>query len=743
MKYDFSVLSPEEFEEMVNKLLSQKDVVVEQYRMGRDDGHDGYRVKIPEKAMIQVKHYANYQKLKSGIENEEIKKIKKEQPEAYVLATSFDLTHHQTVELKSKISPYVKEAIVLGYKSICERLDNNPKVLRSMVKLWSLNAELTKHIINPEKMSRFIQLKDRFDKIDKTFVETPDLIKIQETLDNIHIVLISGEPGVGKTTLAEYLCFYYLANDFDVEIFEGDFSREHYDLSDSSKKILYYFDDFLGSNYLNCISDKSDSAIVKFIKTIQKEPNKLFILTSRTNIVNRASEKSQSYRDYGLKNKQYIVDVGKYDALTKAKILRNHLKNSDLELSCIQDVVASKKYNEIIHHRNFNPRLIEFITKKEKFDDCGKNYLDFVRDSLNNPIEIWEHCFNEQLNHFQRLLVRLVAANNGSAEETLLRNAYTRAIQLYSYPIPESECVDYEYVLKICERCILNRTIEIINNPAPYNRAVISVTNPSVSDYVLPTIKNDADLTKLCSALRSLDSIRLVKSLELKDEKKILKSILLSYDKEEWDDAKLELMNSLNIFENLVFFVDAVNQKDFNITPQNRSIIISLISKTINVYNWSDFLDKYINELRDKSLGYEKIYEVYQNSSFCKQNVLDKIKNEVILLLKDNIADDIVDSYDSDCDGELSEDDITQRSVDIFQESIKLDYPWLNDDSLKTIQEGFDANQLAEEINKKAMEERWSSEDDEYYRDTLWSSLREDEEIEQKVDQMFSELLHE
>lgn len=743
MKYDFSVLSPEEFEEIVNKVLTGKDVVVEQYRTGKDDGYDGYRVKIPEKAMIQGKHYTNYQKLKSIIKKDEIKKIKKEHPEAYVLATSFDLTHHQTNELKTIISPYVKEAIVLGYKSICERLDNNPKVLRSMVKLWSLNAELTKHIINPEKMSRFIQLKDRFDKIDKTFVETPDLIKIQETLDNIHIVLISGEPGVGKTTLAEYLCFYYLANDFDVEIFEGDFSREHYDLSDSSKKILYYFDDFLGSNYLNCISDKSDSAIVKFIKTIQKEPNKLFILTSRTNIVNRASEKSQSYRDYGLKNKQYIVDVGRYDALTKAKILRNHLKNSDLELSCIQDVVASKKYNEIIHHRNFNPRLIEFITKKEKFDNCGKNYLDFVRDSLNNPIEIWEHCFNEQLNHFQRLLVRLVAANNGSAEETLLRNAYTRAIRLYSYSIPENECVDYEYVLKICERCILNRTIEIISNPAPYNRAVISVTNPSVSDYVLPTIKNDDDLTKLCSALRSVNSIRLVKSLELKDEHKILTSVLLSYDKKEWDEARLELMNYLNSSENLVYFVDAVNQKNFNITPQNRPIIISLISKTINVYDWSDFLDRYIDELRDRSLGDENLFEVYRDSLFCKQNVLNKIKKEFILSLKDNIADDIIDSFDYDCDSELSEEDIIQRSVDIFQDTIKSDYPWLDDDSLKIIQEGFNANQLADEINEKVREERWSSEQDEYYRDAAWSSLREDEEIELKVDQMFSELIQE
>ena len=238
MKYDFSILSPEEFEEMVNKLLSQKDIVVEQYRMGRDDGYDGYRTEIPNRAIIQAKHYSKYATLKNKIVVEEIGKIKKQKPMAYILATSFDLTHAQSYELKSIIEQHVKDVVVLGYKSICEMLDNNPQILKSMVKLWCLNAELIMHVLHSENKSRFDQLKKRFDKINEKFVITPDLKRIRDTLDAKHVVLISGEPGVGKTTLAEYLCFYYLANEFDVEIFEGDFSRASYDLSNPEKKVL-------------------------------------------------------------------------------------------------------------------------------------------------------------------------------------------------------------------------------------------------------------------------------------------------------------------------------------------------------------------------------------------------------------------------------------------------------------------------------------------------------------------------
>ena len=67
MKYDFSVLSPEEFEDMVDKLSTQRDAV-EQYRDGRDDGYDGLKKKIPVGAMIQAKHYAKYPTLKREIE---------------------------------------------------------------------------------------------------------------------------------------------------------------------------------------------------------------------------------------------------------------------------------------------------------------------------------------------------------------------------------------------------------------------------------------------------------------------------------------------------------------------------------------------------------------------------------------------------------------------------------------------------------------------------------------------------
>jgi len=50
---------------------------------------------------------------------------------------------------------------------------------------------------------------------------------------------------------------------------------------------LFYFDDFLGRNYLEALSGHEGGQIVNFVKRIVKDPNKRFVLTSRTTILNQ------------------------------------------------------------------------------------------------------------------------------------------------------------------------------------------------------------------------------------------------------------------------------------------------------------------------------------------------------------------------------------------------------------------------------------------------------------------------
>ena len=285
---------------------------------------------------------------------------------------------------------------------------------------------------------------------------------------------------------------------------------------------------------------------------------------------------------------------------------------------------------------------------------------------------------------------------------------------------------------------LLNRTIEKISYPRYHEKTIVTVFNPSVSDYVLPSIKNDAELEKLCSSLRTVESILFIELMNEKNERKILKRVFQKYENDEWDDAKLKLMDCLNEFEHLDFLIDAINHNDLMISQRNRGFLLSIISKTIDKYDWSDFLDEHIEELQDDSAGYCNIYEVYKDSSFCKKNVLEKIRREIVKVLKNGINDRIFESFDYEFDENITRDDVYQRFESI-QEDLVQDYQWLDEDDLDEIQSEIDASFLVDQIKAQASEDRWASERDDYEDEMIRPKVSDAE----KIDKMFSDLIQE
>ena len=166
MNCNFSVLSDFEFQQLVNKLLTGKTRVVEQYAEGRDNGIDGLVRDIPDGAHIQAKHFlkSGFSKLKSKIENEEVLKIKNKGIACYVL----------------------------GSVSISSLLDNDPATLKSTVKLWAANAEIVRAVLKPANMNCFYELQNRWEDLNKVFVETPDIKRVVDSLEKNHVSVIAG-----------------------------------------------------------------------------------------------------------------------------------------------------------------------------------------------------------------------------------------------------------------------------------------------------------------------------------------------------------------------------------------------------------------------------------------------------------------------------------------------------------------------------------------------------------------------
>ena len=65
-------------------------------------------------------------------------------------------------------------------------------------------------------------------------------------------------------------------------------------------------------------------------------------------------------------------------------------------------------YRQIINHRNYNPRTIEWITGLAGRWDASMGpdeYVEFALESLEHPERIWKHAFEQEIDDHGRALV--------------------------------------------------------------------------------------------------------------------------------------------------------------------------------------------------------------------------------------------------------------------------------------------------------------------------------------------------
>ena len=729
MNYIFSELSDIDFEHMIGKLLDGKTRVVEQYAEGRDGGVDGKIFDIPKGTQIQVKHYfkSSFNLLKSKVEKEELPKIRNKGIPCYILATSFDLSCGQAEKLRSIISKAVPNVIVLGYTSICNLLDNDIDTLKSTVKLWATNAELVRRIFKSANMNCFYELQSRWEDMNRVFVETPDVKNVVNSLEKNHVAVIAGNPGVGKTTLAEYICLQYFGKGFEVRFFQGEFSYEDYDLNDTKKKIIFYYDDFLGSTYYDCYSGKQDSLITNFLKRISKEKNKRFILTSRTNIIQKACVYSQVHREYRLAERAYIVNVGEYSDLVKAKILYNHLRNSNMIACEIANLVKEKIYWAIIKHRNFNPRLIHFITKQEHFEDSQQEtYLEFVKASLNNPKEIWSSLFMRQLDNSQRLLIQLVVANGGNIEEIVLKEAYSKALSVMEIKTPEREENSFEYVLSVCLKSILKKNIETTGTS---KKSFVAVFNPSVSDYVLPTILERKMMIKLSQSLGTVESIRTIESKKevFSDVQEMYKELLKFFSEKEWSDAKIYLIHLLGMESGFIpELIKAAMNDEKLISDVNKFRFFFIVAENLNMFDFSEFIKCRGKFFCDDYRDFGKILKLYEKSPFVKEDVVKCLQKGVRESLEWSLEAALLEQLDS---SECITCDSVDYALDCLLEDIQEDYPFLTDEEIDYARRCIDSQRIVDEKGEN------------FYFENDMDYVQDEQNSKRGIDSLFLRLL--
>lgn len=502
MSYDFRNLSSADFEDLVRDLIGKEEGLrFEAFCVGPDNGIDGRHAYAGKNVILQAKHYegSSFSKLMTAMKRERLS-IDKLAPTRYILATSCKLTPANKGNLAPLIGPSLKsEADIWGPEDINGLLRKYPEVLKSHIKLWLSGAGILEQVVRAAAHTFAALTMEEIEQKVRVYASNPSFGESLVTLKKYGLLIISGPPGVGKTTLAEMLCYTFLSEQWElvpIRSLEDGFSA----IIDSKKQI-FLFDDFLGKVALDrqALAHK-DSDLMRFMNRVRRSPNARFILTTRGYIFEEARRVSEYLGDQRLDVTKYVLDVGVYTRRIKARILYNHLLVSGTPKSHIQALLESNKIAKIVDHKNYNPRIIEAMTDALRTNDIkSTNYPTAFIDALNNPSQIWDTAFRTHIDHrCQHLLIAMFFLSEYGVAFADLHSSFDKLHTMMStaYGLPHGP-KDFEEALRILEGSF----IKIINIRKP----VVSFINPSLKDYLSSYLFDIDFLIRLVPTAASID----------------------------------------------------------------------------------------------------------------------------------------------------------------------------------------------------------------------------------------------
>ncbi|SHI07781.1 ATP-binding protein [Clostridium grantii] len=512
--YKFDTLNDEEFEEISKDLLREElDLDFRTFRKGRDGGVDlSYVDEENNKIVAQVKHYpkSNFSNLKSSL-RDEYNKVKNKKFERYILITSLDLTVNQIKEIMKLMKGVIKsENDIYDLKKLNTLLQKkgNEWIETKYYKLWLSSATVLNRIINNAQENNIEYYVEGIYKKLKLYVITENFNKALNILTKTNMLLIHGEPGVGKTVLAEMLAYNYLNKGYKLKFISGNSVSELEKImspSDEEKEVVF-IDDFLGSNFLELFTSTSENKMVFFLKKYIRKKNKIVILTTRSTIYNKGILQFEKFQRFSIEFEKYNLIITSYNDIDKAKILYNHLYFNEINQEYIDEIRVNNTFLKIIRHRNYTPRLIEFISNKRRIEKINASeYRAFILNNLDNPKEIWRNEFENKISDEDRFLIWSLFTFDNTVSEGILKVAFE---ERYDYEI---KCNNFVRVHNAFEKSLnaLSKGFLQINRSFHEKEAEISFINPSVIDFLINYLNKDGRERK-----RIFNSIKYLEQLD-------------------------------------------------------------------------------------------------------------------------------------------------------------------------------------------------------------------------------------
>ncbi|MCQ4936733.1 restriction endonuclease [Anaerotignum propionicum] len=483
---NYGNLNDVEFEYLCQDIMSKKlGVPMRRFASGKDGGIDLADSTHNPKIIVQVKHY-----IKTDINGlirslqKEIDKVKKIKSIQYYICCSKELSAKKINEIYTIFLDYMdSDKSVITINEIDEFLTDkeNIDVLRKHYKLWISSTNILQDLNNNDIFIDCESLLSSSSKDEKYFVQTDAYNQALRCLSKYKTLFLIGDPGVGKTVTSKMLILYYAAKGYRVR-YTTDVtnlaSLKRSLVQDRNAKEIILLDDCFGQAYFE-MKLSQGTELLSLIRFVNASKNKVLILNSRVTIFQEARKKTPEIVS-SLENKEFkvqMINMSAISDLEKAKILYNHMYFRTKDEKYFQVIKASKNYLKIIKHKNYNPRIIEFVSNPNKYKDITESkYFDFIIQSLDNPHMVWNNEYEDRIQIVDRcLLMTLYSLTNTIASYELTEKCFIKRLKNMSGI--DSTINQFECSLTRLQESF----IKIIDDNG---HKKLSMVNPSVNDYL-------------------------------------------------------------------------------------------------------------------------------------------------------------------------------------------------------------------------------------------------------------------
>jgi len=518
---NYSNLSDVEFEKLCQDIMERRlGVALHHFTPGRDSGIDLTDDVVEKSIVVQVKHY--WKTPPSTLINalrSELTKVEKLNPDQYYICCSKELTPGNIASLYDTFHKYMDSPgnimTLAEIEDFLHRKDNKD-ILQRHYKLWLDSTGILEDLLNNDIFVDCEVLLSDIKNEEKLFVKTTAFETALQLLSKNKALMIVGDPGVGKTITSKMIVLFYASQGYRVR-----YSTKGTDLSEIKKSLsrdpdvkeIILVDDCFGQAYFEMKGNQA-SEMLSLIKYVHLNRNKLLILNSRVTIYREASErnedlaKSLNLNEYKL----YTLDLTQLPLIEKAKILYNHLYFHDLPEEYFQAIKDNRNYWNIIRHRNYCPRIVEYVCSSNVYKTIpAAKFYDYFLENLNNPRKMWHNEYQYRLQKIDRLFLTTVY----SLTNTYIDHDFAK--RCFNYRI--SKIPEVDHTIDQFESTLSRLNEGFVKVLDVRGRKKLSLMNPSINDFLKAHLQsNSIEYDDLVKSICSMEQIaRLFPNVPMQD----------------------------------------------------------------------------------------------------------------------------------------------------------------------------------------------------------------------------------